>query len=468
MDFGNALICILLTTLAASYGWGMRGSLIGGEKGAMLPGALIGLVLGCFSGLDAVNVAAAGLMGMTFGGTETYGETIGFVLHRGREDYNPVRGYIGLAFKGALWFSVCGAFLGISFSYGVYHYSEIFDFCLLIPVMQIVGQLIFNRPYRPENNKFPKIYFSKTRREEWGGNLLMLTALMIMAVIKKDYFTLILIAGGFVFGAIGWLVGTRAYVATVFPLKNGRYLFGKAYHKGIIDGWKIMEFILGAFGGFGLSLAYCLGYSYIEIYQDRASLDGLEFIDDEYLMDWIPLISVACFVCIIAVNLISFICDKKGKKLNSYVLDHIERPFYNVIPMMFVLAGDYYTAKLATVFMLVFVVVNKLIFDRFEKVNLISVLVGATVCVATYMTFVHSIRGVSAFDIVLAGTLPYIAGEIIWILSKQGRRGKTLKKAVTKTAFATVFPTFVIMSALIIVTFYNFLKINIYFPRFMC
>lgn len=128
MDFGNAIVCILLTTLAASYGWGMRGSLIGGEKGAMLPGALTGLILGGFSGIGAVNAAAAGLMGMTFGGTETYGETIGFVLHRGREDYNPVRGYVGLAFKGALWFSICGAFIGISFSYGVYKQSDIYLF----------------------------------------------------------------------------------------------------------------------------------------------------------------------------------------------------------------------------------------------------------------------------------------------------------------------------------------------------
>ena len=454
MRVSDAIICILFTAFAASYGWGMRGSLIGGEKGAMLPGALIGLILGKFSGYGmAVTAAAAGLMGMTFGGTETYGETIGFVLHRRREDYNPVKGYIGLAFKGALWFSVCGAFLGISHSYAVYHYSEIFDFCLLIPVMQIVGQLIFNRPYKPEKNKFPKIYFSKTRREEWGGNLLMLVALVIFAICHGDYFTLILIAGGFTFGAIGWLVAMRAYVAAVFPLKNGKYLFGRLYHKGLIDGWKLMEFILGAFGGFGLSLAYCLGYSYVEIYQDRASLDGPKFIDDEYLMDWIPVILVACVIGIVAVNLISFICDKKGKEVNSYVLDHIERPLYNVIPMMFVLAGA--AEEFVTVFMLVFVVVNKLIFDRFKKVNLISILIGAGVCVATFMFFAGGIGGVRPIDVVLVSTIPYLAGEIIWILSKQGRHGKPLKDVLTKTSFATVFPTFVIMSALIIFSFYK-------------
>ncbi len=458
MRISDAIICIFITTLAASYGWGMRGSLIGGEKGAMLPGALIGLVLGWFSGLGFVGAAAAaGLMGMTFGGTETYGETIGFVLHRGREDYNPVKGYAGLAFKGALWFAVCGAFLGIAMSYNVYDNYDIYYFCLLIPVMQIVGQLIFNRPYNPEKNKFPKIYFSKTRREEWGGNLLMLIALVIFAIFHGDYFTLILISGGFIFGAIGWLVGMKAFAVTVFPLKNGKYLFGKLFHKGIIDGWKLMEFTLGAFGGFGLSLAYCLGYGYIEIYQDKALLDGPKGIYDEYLQGWIPVILVACVICIVAVNLISYICDKKGKYINTYVLDHIERPFYNVIPMMFVLAGS--AGGIVTVFMLVFVVVNKLIFDRFKKVNLVSILIGGAVCVAPYMIFSQRIGDVTPFDVVLAGTIPYIAGEIIWILSKQGRHGKSLKDAVTKTPFATVFPTFVIMSAVLVISLYKIFNV---------
>ena len=61
----------------------MRGAVIGGEKGAMLPGAFIGLILAWFSGGGIRECfwipAAAGLMGMTFGGIEPYGETIGMV-----------------------------------------------------------------------------------------------------------------------------------------------------------------------------------------------------------------------------------------------------------------------------------------------------------------------------------------------------------------------------------------------------
>ena len=103
MGIYEALLCIAFTTFAASYAWGMRGTLIGGEKGAMLPGAFIGVIIAWFSG-GAIRdyfwiPAAAGLMGMTFGGTEPYGETIGMVLHRNRPDHNPVKGYTGLAFK---------------------------------------------------------------------------------------------------------------------------------------------------------------------------------------------------------------------------------------------------------------------------------------------------------------------------------------------------------------------------------
>lgn len=451
MSFGNAVICILFSTLAVSYGWGMRGSLIGGEKGAMLPGALIGLILGWFSGPGYLGAAAAGLMGMTFGGTETYGETIGFVLHGD----NPKKGYEGLALKGGLWFSLCGGFIGISLSYGVYSESDIYVFCLLIPLMQIIGSRVFNTPIDPKNNKFPKFYFSKTRREEWGGNVFTIIAMAIMSALKNDYLTLILMAGGFVFGAIGWLVAMRAYVMAVNPLKNGKYLFGKLYHKGLIDGWKLMEFILGAFGGFGLSLAFCLGYDFVEAYKEKASVEGVEFAN-EYVSEWIPVFCIVCLIGIISANLISFICDKKGKKLNSLWVDRVERVYYNVIPMMFVLNGAYYPALFMTAFMLIFVIVNKLVFDRFEKVNFVSILIFAAVTVSAYILCVEN--SVSAFGIVLAGTLPYLAGEAVWIMSKQGRNGKTVKEALTKTSLATVYPCFAVMSIILIAASYKIFR----------
>ena len=67
------------------------------------------------------------------------------------------------------------------------------------------------------------------------------------------------------------------------------------------------------------------------------------------------------------------------------------------------------------------------------------------------MIFTQRIRGVEPFDVVLAGTIPYIAGEIICILSKKCRNGMPLKDVLTKSAFTTVFPTFVIMSIILVI-----------------
>ena len=105
-------------------------------KRAMLPGVFVGTILAWFSGGEIREnfwiIAAAGLMGMTFGGIETYGETIGMVLHRGTSDYKPIKGYTGLAVKGALWFSLCGGFIAFAFSAmsgKVYSTADIIIFC---------------------------------------------------------------------------------------------------------------------------------------------------------------------------------------------------------------------------------------------------------------------------------------------------------------------------------------------------
>ena len=195
MSISDAIICVLFTTLAASYAWGMRGTVIGGEKGAMLPGAFIGLILAWFSdGGIRENFwipAAAGLMGMTFGGTEPYGETIGMVLHRGRPDYNPRKGCFGLAFKGALWFSICGGFIAISLasmSKTVYSTLDPVIFMIFVPVIQQIGYRIFNQPYDKEKRIYPRIFYSLTRREEWGSNLALLILMIAFAVIKLDFF----------------------------------------------------------------------------------------------------------------------------------------------------------------------------------------------------------------------------------------------------------------------------------------
>ena len=41
MSVLNMIMFITFSVIAVSWGWGMRGTAIGGEKGAMLPGALL-------------------------------------------------------------------------------------------------------------------------------------------------------------------------------------------------------------------------------------------------------------------------------------------------------------------------------------------------------------------------------------------------------------------------------------------
>ena len=447
MSFTDALICILFTTLAGCYGWGMRGALIGGEKGAMLPGAFIGLSLSTFAGYcGGVGLIAAGLMGMTYGGIEPYGETIGLVLHNPVGDKKRTKGYVGLAFKGALWFSICGGFMAMALSYNVYSHDDIKIFCILIPVIQLLGYFVFNTPFDKEKGICPGISFSPTRREEWGSNLLLLIAMLVMTIIRKDGLALLMISFGFIFGAIGWIVAIKCFDVTIKPMKNGRYLFGRFFEKGMIDGWKIMEFVLGAFGGFGLSLAFCVGYKYINIYNDRILLDGIEYFN-EHTDELIPIICGFCALGVFAINLISYLCDKYNKKVSSFVLDRIERIFYCVIPMMFVLWGEISSAKFMTAFMLVFVVVIKLVFDRFEKVNAISMIISLVIIIISFVYFVSD--GVTDFKIVFAGTVPYIGGEVLYSVVKQKQSGKPVKKLFTETAFGTVIPAFVVMSILI-------------------
>lgn len=466
MNISDMIICILFTTFAASYAWGMRGTVIGGEKGAMLPGAFIGLILAWFSG-GAIREnfwipAAAGLMGMTFGGTEPYGETIGMVLHRGRPDHNPAKGYFGLAFKGALWFSICGGFIAISLasmSNSIYKTSDLVIFMILVPVIQQIGYRIFNQPYDKEKGIYPKIFYSLTRREEWGSNLALLIAMIAFAVIRGDDLTLAMVAGGFFFGAVGWFVAMKLYEISAFPMKNGKYILGKLSEKHLVDGWKIMEFTLGAIGGFGLALTYCVRFGFVEKYNETIALNGIRTLPGsvEYSA---ALLCVASALGIVMINLYALLSERKGKEVNSFVCDLIERPLYNVIPMVLVFLGSQFAAIYSTVFMLIFALSVKLIFDRFPQSKLLpfaGVILTAVCSVFLFGCFYPEYC--TPFNIIIIGTVPYLISELICVIWKANRDGKKATDIIIKTSFATVFPFMVMQSIMII--FISFKIFNI-------
>ena len=259
-------VAVLLTAIAVSYGWGMRGAIIGGEKGAMLPGALLGFFIAKFSGIpviadNAFFFSAAGCLAMGYGGFEPYAQTMEMIIRPSSDIWNLKRGYTGLMLKGANWFGICGAFLGISFvamSGTVYKWYEIVIICALIPFIQLLGIKIFNKPYDTEKGLFPKIYFSRNSREEWGGNFLTLSAVLILTAVKGDWFSFFFSLSGVVAGAIGWVIAIWLYYITCLPRKNGKYIFGYLQTNGFVDNWKIMEFTLGLIGGGGLSLYFFL------------------------------------------------------------------------------------------------------------------------------------------------------------------------------------------------------------------
>ncbi len=358
---------VLTVSIALSYGWGMRGSLIGSERGAVLPGAILGMFLALFSGSEIVAenfwfFAAAGGMSMAYGGTQTYGQTIGLIIHRGKPDYNPRLGYAGVALKGGLWHGISGAVLGIMFSAAggkYYNPVSIIIFFALIPVMQEAGEFIFNRPFKPEENKLPKIYFSLDRLEEWGGNALTLLGLLIFTLAHKDYYSFFFALVGILGGSAGFSFGMVLYDFMHHPMKNGKYFFGK--YKDSVSGWKTMELTFGAVTGIFFAV-------YFVLTKDTLLKERLQMIEANGGI-WNPLGGLAdilpwvCAVLVIAVKPVELL----GKKITSHIVDIIQRPFVFVFPLILALLGSSLGAKLAAFSLIVYFAAEKTVFDRIGK-----------------------------------------------------------------------------------------------------
>jgi len=265
------MIWLLIATIAVSYGWGMRGTLLGHGKGAMLPSALLGICIAFLSG-DLIMrecwlyFAAVGAAAMYLGGGMTYGQTIGLVIKK-NADQRFRHGVFGLSLKGFMWFGLAAAYLAFAtqaFFNTIYSTAEIIIAALAPIVLGLIGDQIFNRPWDQKAGRYPKIYFSLTRRESWGGYLLAMLGICVLAAVNGDAFTLVMTAISAIGGAIGWFVAILFYYVSEYPLKNGKYLFGKLKEKKLIGGWKIMECTLGAIG----ALMTCVGFLVARAVQD--------------------------------------------------------------------------------------------------------------------------------------------------------------------------------------------------------
>ena len=464
MDWGTSLITIALTTLALSYSWGMRGLVVGGEKGAMLPGAYLGLLLAWFSGSDVIRenfwiFVAAGALSMFFGGSETYGQTLGFVIHPERRLGGRMKGYTGVALKGALWFGLSGTVLGMTFSAaaGMYKWYDMVIMVLLIPIAQIVGVRLFNYPFDKKNGVFPTMYFSVDRREEWGGNLATILVIVTFVCMRSEDLALILGFAGAGSGALGWVIALWLYKISERPLKNGKYLLGKAARRGYVNGWKIMEYALGAIGGFGISLLYCLKFDSVE---HRIALIEKSGIWSP-IADLEPWISVAAFAVLMLSVLqyvVAYIKTKnaEGKVFKDpYILDSIERPLYYLLPLMAVLLGSVNTAKVISGFVIYWVVVEKTAFggrlDGYKnKAKIRVILIMSAVAILALQIFAGGFGVMSTW---LLYGLPYLIMEFVYRFSPKNREkiktaGDRLRglKTFLKEDI-TVYPFFVLQIA---------------------
>lgn len=217
---------MLCAALAGGIGWGIRGQ-YGHETGAMLAGVLVGFVLiGAFCRRfppwAALRVVAFLALGVSFGGSETYGQTLG-LTHDPRFVGNTAAlgwGLLGTAIKGGLWIGLAGAFLGLALSGGRYRLWELALVLVGMLGLLLLGMKLLNGPFDPAQRLLPRVYFSaswdwqpeatnlKPRLERWGGLLFAWLGLLAWAHwCQKDRLTVRLGLWGLLAGALGFSLG---------------------------------------------------------------------------------------------------------------------------------------------------------------------------------------------------------------------------------------------------------------------
>ncbi|MFM7590614.1 MAG: hypothetical protein ACKO85_02370, partial [Isosphaeraceae bacterium] len=232
----------LLATVAMSLGWGLRGTIGGGEIGAMIPGAMLGLVFARFARLDPLQsslVSAASALGFGLGGAETYGQTIGLL----KNQQTAAWGLLGLSLKGASWGIGAAFFLWAAFHYR--HDRKLYlsiAFAIFISGT-LAGWWFVNHP--------KLIYFSdplnKPREEVWFGLILgPLLAMCYLSIAFRTRQPLAYSITGFIVGALGFGLGSLWLYFGFTRLPQWRSA----------PWWKLMEFSFGAILGAGFTISF--------------------------------------------------------------------------------------------------------------------------------------------------------------------------------------------------------------------
>ena len=234
---------VVFPATAMLLGWGLRGYIGGGTYGAMIPGVFVALSICALLGYRMETAALAavfGAMGVGQGGTETYGQTLGFV----RESSTLAWGVLGCTIKGAVWGLLGGAVLGLGLDRTRYdRRTTILALLITIPAF-IIGVQLINAP------KYPSLYFSnlldRPRGESWAGLLLAAIALLGYLRARGSRKDLSVPLQFSLWGGAGGAIGFGGGCLWLFiGPESWRW----------VGWWKLMEFSFGFV--FGAALGWC-------------------------------------------------------------------------------------------------------------------------------------------------------------------------------------------------------------------
>jgi len=283
-------LVVMLSAMAGGMGWGIRGQ-YGHETGAMIAGVLVGCVLtlmlcrGC-SSLFAARAVALCALGVSIGGSMTYGQTLG-LTHDADLIGNVAAlrwGLLGVFVKGAIWIGLAAAFFAMALSETRYRPLEWALLLLVMLFLMFAGVQLLNAPFDPANKALPEIYFSddwhwepeadlQPRPERWGGLLAALAGLYIYAGwFRGDRLVRRLALWGVVGGGLGFVVGQcvqsfHAWNVEIF--REGWFAPLEPY----INWWNMMETTFGAVWGGIVALGLWLNRHLIREGDDTPRLE---------------------------------------------------------------------------------------------------------------------------------------------------------------------------------------------------
>jgi len=266
---------VVFAAMAGGMGWGIRGQ-YGHETGAMIAGLLVSLTLTFLlcpraPSFAVVRAVAMGTVAMGFGGSMTYGQTVGLT-------HNPETvghfdalawGMIGLAIKGGIWIGFAGVFFGMGLGGKRYRSSEFVILFLAMVGAFVVGSWLLNSPIDAEARRLPLLYFSEHTRweptgefdprgESWGGLLFALAVVMGYAGLwRGDVLARNLGLWGLLGGAIGFPLGQSLQAFHMWSpdvFDTGFWVRLDPF----MNWWNMMEITFGATMGATLGLGLWL------------------------------------------------------------------------------------------------------------------------------------------------------------------------------------------------------------------